>query len=118
MKRGLKPAYPFRSFVTAGKPTSRPESKHRHHRLRVRQPLTLQKSKRTINIIAPDDNPKMGVLMQTNCGSPCYVAPELMVTDGIYAGRKIDVWSCGVILVYFSFKLLITVCHVGSLVAH
>lgn len=37
--------------------------------------------------------------MQTSCGSPCYAAPELVVTDGLYAGRKVDVWSCGVILV-------------------
>lgn len=41
--------------------------------------------------------------MQTSCGSPCYAAPELVVTDGLYAGRKVDVWSCGVILVQPSF---------------
>ncbi|KAK9467736.1 kinase-like domain-containing protein [Lipomyces arxii] len=37
-------------------------------------------------------------LMSTSCGSPCYAAPELVVTDGKYSGRKVDVWSCGVIL--------------------
>jgi protein-serine/threonine kinase len=52
------------------------------------------------NIIAPNDNRKVGGLMQTSCGSPCYAAPELVVTDGLYAGRKVDVWSCGVILVH------------------
>jgi protein-serine/threonine kinase len=51
------------------------------------------------NIIAPPDNRRIGDLMQTSCGSPCYAAPELVVTDGLYAGRKVDVWSCGVILV-------------------
>ena len=51
------------------------------------------------NIMASNDNRKVGDLMQTSCGSPCYAAPELVVTDGLYAGRKVDVWSCGVILV-------------------
>lgn len=37
-------------------------------------------------------------LMKTSCGSPCYAAPELVVTSGPYEGRKVDVWSCGVIL--------------------
>src|SRR5271154_687808 len=59
------------------------------------------------NIMASNDNRKVGDLMQTSCGSPCYAAPELVVTDGLYAGRKVDVWSCGVILVltpYSSFR--------------
>lgn len=37
-------------------------------------------------------------LMATSCGSPCYAAPELVVSDSKYVGRKVDVWSCGVIL--------------------
>lgn len=37
-------------------------------------------------------------LMATSCGSPCYAAPELVVSDAKYIGRKVDVWSCGVIL--------------------
>jgi len=41
---------------------------------------------------------RRGDLMATSCGSPCYAAPELVVSDGIYTGRKVDVWSCGVIL--------------------
>ena len=44
---------------------------------------------------------RRGDLMATSCGSPCYAAPELVVTDGLYTGRKTDVWSCGVILVCF-----------------
>lgn len=42
---------------------------------------------------------RRGDLMQTSCGSPCYAAPELVVSDSLYTGRKVDVWSCGVILV-------------------
>lgn len=44
---------------------------------------------------------RRGDLMATSCGSPCYAAPELVVSDGLYTGRKVDVWSCGVILVIF-----------------
>jgi protein-serine/threonine kinase len=48
----------------------------------------------------PDDRGmRKGDLMQTSCGSPCYAAPELVVSDSLYTGRKVDVWSCGVILV-------------------
>ena len=45
---------------------------------------------------------RRGDLMQTSCGSPCYAAPELVVSDSLYTGRKVDVWSSGVILVCFS----------------
>ncbi|KAI9710032.1 MAG: hypothetical protein M1828_002335 [Chrysothrix sp. TS-e1954] len=44
------------------------------------------------------DSYRPGDLMSTSCGSPCYAAPELVVSDGLYHGRKVDVWSCGVIL--------------------
>lgn len=46
-----------------------------------------------------EDGHRRGDLMQTSCGSPCYAAPELVVSDSLYTGRKVDVWSCGVILV-------------------
>lgn len=51
---------------------------------------------------------RKGDLMQTSCGSPCYAAPELVVSDLLYTGRKVDVWSCGVILVRASCWLDIT----------
>jgi protein-serine/threonine kinase len=38
-------------------------------------------------------------LMSTSCGSPCYAAPELVISDGLYVGSGVDIWSCGVILV-------------------
>lgn len=49
--------------------------------------------------IQDNEGHRRGDLMQTSCGSPCYAAPELVVSDSLYTGRKVDVWSCGVILV-------------------
>ncbi|KAI8978377.1 kinase-like domain-containing protein [Pilobolus umbonatus] len=38
-------------------------------------------------------------LMATSCGSPCYAAPELVISDeNQYVGTAVDIWSCGVIL--------------------
>ena len=66
---------------------------------------------------------RRGDLMQTSCGSPCYAAPELVVSDSLYTGRKVDVWSCGVILVRSSFACIrfrvadvtFSVCYAGRL---
>lgn len=37
-------------------------------------------------------------LMKTSCGSPCYAAPELVLTQSPYEGKKCDIWSLGIIL--------------------
>ena len=54
--------------------------------------------KHSYDKISKDTGFRRGDLMATSCGSPCYAAPELVVTDSLYTGRKVDVWSCGVIL--------------------
>ncbi|CAI9301453.1 unnamed protein product [Lactuca saligna] len=38
-----------------------------------------------------------GHLLKTSCGSPNYASPEV-ISERLYAGPEVDVWSCGVIL--------------------
>ncbi|KAL6944962.1 hypothetical protein ACO0QE_002404 [Hanseniaspora vineae] len=43
-------------------------------------------------------DPGRNELMRTSCGSPCYAAPELVVSSRPYLARRADIWSCGIIL--------------------
>ncbi|KAJ4969253.1 hypothetical protein NE237_015954 [Protea cynaroides] len=53
------------------------------------------------------ENLKQDRLLHTTCGTPVYVAPEVIGKNG-YDGAKDDLWSCGVILyvIIAGFKIV------------
>ncbi|XP_071722201.1 CBL-interacting serine/threonine-protein kinase 14-like [Rutidosis leptorrhynchoides] len=46
---------------------------------------------------AVTDQNQVDGLLHTMCGTPAYVAPEILAKNG-YDGAKVDIWSCGIIL--------------------
>ncbi|ESL10592.1 serine/threonine protein kinase [Trypanosoma rangeli SC58] len=58
---------------------------------------TLKISDFGLSNIHSGNAPGRGTMLQTVCGTPNYVAPEVLKERG-YDGVKADVWSCGVVL--------------------
>ncbi|VEU23771.1 DEKNAAC105069 [Brettanomyces naardenensis] len=97
--RYLKESMACRLFAQLVSGVDYMHSKGLVHRDLKLENLLLDKHK---NIIISDfgfvNSFRSNDMMRTSCGSPCYAAPELVISNQPYQGTKVDVWSCGVIL--------------------
>ncbi|KAJ3680935.1 hypothetical protein LUZ60_015424 [Juncus effusus] len=58
-----------------------------------------------LSALSPSNFPTNQTLFKTLCGTPAYVAPEVIMRRP-YDATKIDIWSCGVILFVLSSGFL------------
>ncbi|XDT05182.1 Serine/Threonine protein kinases active-site signature [Nakaseomyces glabratus] len=99
-KRRLKESTACRLFAQLISGVTYMHSKNLVHRDLKLENLLLDKNENLVitdfgfvNEFLPDNE-----YMKTSCGSPCYAAPELVISTRPYVARKADVWSCGIIL--------------------
>ncbi|CAI9091842.1 OLC1v1026941C1 [Oldenlandia corymbosa var. corymbosa] len=97
LKEGVARKY-FQQLITA---VDFCHSRGVYHRDLKPENLLLDENKNLkvsdFGLSALSDSKRQDGLLHTTCGTPAYVAPEVISRKG-YDGAKADIWSCGVIL--------------------
>uniref|UniRef100_A0A0G4IDD7 non-specific serine/threonine protein kinase n=1 Tax=Chromera velia CCMP2878 TaxID=1169474 RepID=A0A0G4IDD7_9ALVE len=76
-----------------------PHQHHQREREREKGRPATETGGKTIAESEPRRGPSVSdFLMGTACGTPHYLAPEVLSGDKLWDGRYADVWACGVIL--------------------